>query len=329
MGLDDLAKLTDGFTGEIVRPDDPGYDAARAVWNSMIDRRPALIVRPTGNDDVVTALRFAREQELDRRRSVRRPQHPRLLDLRRRHRDRPLADARRRGRSRSAHRPRARRLAARRARRRSAGARARLPGRRRLPHRGGRPHARRRDGPAAAQARTDDRQPARGRARDRGRPGRAGKRGRESRALLGPARSRCELRDRDVVRVPACIPSTELVTHGTVTHPIERAEELAERYHELVGRRAGRAVDVLRHGRRRGRSRAGRVGVRACTAGRRRTRSGTSPALRALEDPLEDSDRVEAVPGRRSVMFDAPMEWGQRFSMKSSFLASLPQDAGA
>src|SRR6187402_2424870 len=60
----DLGKLTEGFSGEIVRPDDPGYDSARAVWNSMIDRRPALIVRPRGTDDVAAALRFAREQEL-------------------------------------------------------------------------------------------------------------------------------------------------------------------------------------------------------------------------------------------------------------------------
>ena len=64
VGPNDLGKLTDGFAGEIVRPDDAGYDAARAVWNNMIDRRPALIVRPTGNDDVVTALRFARERDL-------------------------------------------------------------------------------------------------------------------------------------------------------------------------------------------------------------------------------------------------------------------------
>jgi FAD/FMN-containing dehydrogenase len=35
------------------------------VWNSAIDRRPALIVRPTSTDDVVTAVRFGREQELD------------------------------------------------------------------------------------------------------------------------------------------------------------------------------------------------------------------------------------------------------------------------
>src|SRR3954454_597561 len=61
---EDLGKLTDGFAGEIVRPGDASYDAARAVWNSMIDRRPALIVRPTDTADVVAALRYAREQEL-------------------------------------------------------------------------------------------------------------------------------------------------------------------------------------------------------------------------------------------------------------------------
>ena len=59
-----LATLPDTFAGEVIRPGDDAYDAARAVWNGSIDRRPALIVRPAGTDDVVTALRFAREQEL-------------------------------------------------------------------------------------------------------------------------------------------------------------------------------------------------------------------------------------------------------------------------
>jgi len=59
-----LGTLTDTFAGEIVLPDDAGYDEARAVWNGSIDRRPALVVRPTGTDDVITALRFAREHEL-------------------------------------------------------------------------------------------------------------------------------------------------------------------------------------------------------------------------------------------------------------------------
>jgi len=52
------------FAGEIVLPEDPGYDEARAVWNKVFDRRPAIVVRPAGVDDVVAALRFAREREL-------------------------------------------------------------------------------------------------------------------------------------------------------------------------------------------------------------------------------------------------------------------------
>ena len=56
--------FTDVFAGEVILPEDPSYDAARVVWNGMIDRRPALIVRPTGAADVVTAIRFARTEEL-------------------------------------------------------------------------------------------------------------------------------------------------------------------------------------------------------------------------------------------------------------------------
>jgi hypothetical protein len=54
----------DRFTGQIVRPDDPEYEQARIVWNAMADKRPALIARCAGVDDVVTAVRFAREQDL-------------------------------------------------------------------------------------------------------------------------------------------------------------------------------------------------------------------------------------------------------------------------
>ncbi|MDP9492072.1 MAG: FAD-binding oxidoreductase [Actinomycetota bacterium] len=52
------------FAGEVIRPGDPDYDAARRVWNGMVDKRPALVVRPTGPSDVVAALRFAREEDL-------------------------------------------------------------------------------------------------------------------------------------------------------------------------------------------------------------------------------------------------------------------------
>jgi FAD/FMN-containing dehydrogenase len=62
--MSDLRELTGRFRGEIIRPGDPDYDAARAVWNGMIDRRPALIVRPTSPEDVAGAIRYAREREL-------------------------------------------------------------------------------------------------------------------------------------------------------------------------------------------------------------------------------------------------------------------------
>ena len=52
------------FQGELLRPGDDGYDAARAVWNGAIDRRPAVIARCTGAAGVAAAIRMAREQEL-------------------------------------------------------------------------------------------------------------------------------------------------------------------------------------------------------------------------------------------------------------------------
>ena len=52
------------FGGDIVAPSHPDYDAARRVWNVMIDRRPALIVRPRHAADVQAAVNLAREQHL-------------------------------------------------------------------------------------------------------------------------------------------------------------------------------------------------------------------------------------------------------------------------
>jgi FAD/FMN-containing dehydrogenase len=53
-----------GFTGTVIRPDEAGYDAARAVWNAMHDRRPTLIARPQSVPDVVAAVRYARAEGL-------------------------------------------------------------------------------------------------------------------------------------------------------------------------------------------------------------------------------------------------------------------------
>jgi FAD/FMN-containing dehydrogenase len=59
-----LSAFREVFRGEVVLPTDSGYDAARVVWNGAIDRHPAIIVRPTGPADVISAVRFAREQDL-------------------------------------------------------------------------------------------------------------------------------------------------------------------------------------------------------------------------------------------------------------------------
>jgi FAD/FMN-containing dehydrogenase len=59
-----LDELRGNLRGEIVRPGDESYEEARKVWNGMIDRRPALIVRCSGAADVVAAVRFAREHSL-------------------------------------------------------------------------------------------------------------------------------------------------------------------------------------------------------------------------------------------------------------------------
>ena len=60
-----LAELQTGFGGELIQPDAPGYDAARTIFNAMVDRRPALVARCHGVSDVVAVLRFARDNDLD------------------------------------------------------------------------------------------------------------------------------------------------------------------------------------------------------------------------------------------------------------------------
>src|SRR5437762_9415235 len=59
-----LETLAEDFGGQVIQPGDPAYDEARQVYNSMFDRRPALIVRPTGAADVMAAVAYAREQGL-------------------------------------------------------------------------------------------------------------------------------------------------------------------------------------------------------------------------------------------------------------------------
>lgn len=59
-----LAAFRAGFRGPVLADGDPGYHEHRAIWNAMIDRRPALIARCTGTADVVAAVALAREHRL-------------------------------------------------------------------------------------------------------------------------------------------------------------------------------------------------------------------------------------------------------------------------
>lgn len=57
-------RFASGLRGRVLRPGEPEYDPARRIWNSMVDKRPALIVRCTGAADVMDAVAFAGEHGL-------------------------------------------------------------------------------------------------------------------------------------------------------------------------------------------------------------------------------------------------------------------------
>jgi FAD/FMN-containing dehydrogenase len=58
-------RTRDRLDGQLLLPGDPGYDKARTVWNAMVDRWPRMIIRCASVGDVVTAVRTARELDLE------------------------------------------------------------------------------------------------------------------------------------------------------------------------------------------------------------------------------------------------------------------------
>lgn len=62
---DDVRAFTDGCSGAVIAPADPAYDEARRVWNGTVDASPAMIVQCRGTADVVDAVTFAREHDLE------------------------------------------------------------------------------------------------------------------------------------------------------------------------------------------------------------------------------------------------------------------------
>jgi FAD/FMN-containing dehydrogenase len=63
-GSSDPRALREALRGPLIEPGDRGYDAARRVYNAMIDRRPRAIARCVDVADVVACVRFARERGL-------------------------------------------------------------------------------------------------------------------------------------------------------------------------------------------------------------------------------------------------------------------------
>ena len=64
MNLSAVQQFKSGLRGEVLDPGSEGYSSARKVWNGLIDRYPALIVRCTDTSDVMRAVQFARSQNL-------------------------------------------------------------------------------------------------------------------------------------------------------------------------------------------------------------------------------------------------------------------------
>ena len=60
-----IAALAESLEGSMLFPGDDGWDDAVRIWNGMITRRPALVVRPAGTPDVVRVVNFARDNALE------------------------------------------------------------------------------------------------------------------------------------------------------------------------------------------------------------------------------------------------------------------------
>ena len=64
LSSDAIEELKAATRGQVLLPGDSGFDDARRIWNAMIDRRPAAIVRCAGVADVRRAVAFARDNDL-------------------------------------------------------------------------------------------------------------------------------------------------------------------------------------------------------------------------------------------------------------------------
>ncbi|WP_222914766.1 FAD-binding oxidoreductase [Natrinema sp. SYSU A 869] len=61
----EIKRLEETLRGELIQPDDPEFDDARAIYNAMIDKHPRLITRCANVADVLAAVKFGRQHDLD------------------------------------------------------------------------------------------------------------------------------------------------------------------------------------------------------------------------------------------------------------------------
>jgi len=60
-----VGELSSNFSGRLLLPPDAAWDAARRVHNGLVDKRPALVAQCLGSADIASAVRLAREQNLE------------------------------------------------------------------------------------------------------------------------------------------------------------------------------------------------------------------------------------------------------------------------
>jgi len=64
LSQDTIERLKQQIRGQVLIPDETGYEESRTLWNGMIDRKPSIIVRCLGSADVIACMQFIREQKL-------------------------------------------------------------------------------------------------------------------------------------------------------------------------------------------------------------------------------------------------------------------------
>lgn len=59
-----ISNLRSQIAGNLLLPEEDGYEEAKKIWNGMINKKPALILQCKSTNDVVVAIAFARQQNL-------------------------------------------------------------------------------------------------------------------------------------------------------------------------------------------------------------------------------------------------------------------------